>query len=59
LIIWQDASDHFYIALAIAVEEFFEQQLYTVTYVRDQRIKSVNLFIADRDKRWRVLHDSA
>ena len=55
LVVWQDDFGRFYIALAIAVDEFPEQKLYCMTYVREERIKSVNLFIAEKDKRWRVL----
>jgi len=55
LVCWQDDFDRFFLALAVAVEVHLESKLYCVTYVRDQRIKSVNLFVAEKDTRWRVL----
>jgi hypothetical protein len=56
LFVWQDDFDRFFLALAVAVEVHLESKLFCVTYVRDQRIKSVNLFVAECNKRWRVLH---
>ena len=54
MVMWQDHLGAFFYALVVQFEEHLDQQCYVITYVRDQRIKTVTLFHADNGKTWRV-----
>jgi hypothetical protein len=56
MVVWFDSLDVPNYALVIQFEEHLDNKCYVLTILKDQRIKTLTLFHAENDKRWRVLH---
>jgi hypothetical protein len=56
MVMWFDDRDVCNYALVIQYEEHLDNKCYVCTILRDLRIKTLTLFHADNNKRWRVVH---
>lgn len=55
LVVWFDRDDVPNYALVVQFEEHLANQCYVATILKEQRIRTLNLFHCERGTRWRVL----